>query len=226
MGIRVKRAFGIVLAAVFMGAFVLGCAGQYFQVRVNGFTDPELAGIEAGSSVFVTRPARAANPLLQKEIRYRLERHLRAKGMRVVSHEEADYFLNFGYGIGTGRAVTVMLPYFEPGGRVRVETHDSTGTWTYKDVQLPDTTYYVPEQRTVYDRWLTISVIDARVYRQSGKVNTLWFCEASSIGGARDIREVVKYLMAGAFEHFGLSTGRSVDMYFSAADERVTGLAP
>lgn len=209
----------ILCLSIISGLYLSGCTT--FRVRVNGFSDisstPKLA---SGASIFVVENQKAENPFIEKEITSKVVKLLQKNGYKSSTFENADYYLLFGYGIGTGRSISGVLPLYQRGGTATVNTQTSSG-WSQSTVQLPGSTTFVPYSRTVYDRWLLISVVDGKQYRDNNDIQTVWYGEITSTGRTSDLRTVINYLLIAAFEHFGENTGKAVRIDIIEGDRRV-----
>ena len=197
-----------------------GCAPRAYQVQVNGYTDPTTPGVIApGDTFFVMENKEAKNPLLEKEIREKIVKLLESQGYSSATLDQARHFLFFGYDIGPGRSVTVVFPDFYP------------YSWGYYP-GYPRSYFfaspfagYWPYTETLYDRWLLIKVVDAKVYRDKGQFKSVWVGEARSTGTSQDLRVVVNYLLKAVFEQFGKNTGKAVTVEVSEQDPVIRDLS-
>ena len=109
-----QKAIGF-LAMLVIGLWLSGCSSvSTFTIKVNGYTDPSApAQVKPGGSFCVIENQEAKNPLLEKEIKEKINKLLLTHGYPVTTFEKADYYLFFGYGMGEPRSVTVATPdYF------------------------------------------------------------------------------------------------------------------
>ena len=104
------------LAFVVIGCCLSSCASYNYNVMVNGYTDPgTFETVKPGGSFFVIENQEAKNPLLEKEIKEKINKLLQSRGYAVTTFEKADYYLFFGYGLGEPRSVSVAMPDYYGG---------------------------------------------------------------------------------------------------------------
>ena len=129
-----------------LGLSLTGCGPSAYSIKVNGYTDLTApTWLPAGSSFFVIDNREAKNPLLEKEIKDKINKLLEKYGYRVASQEQADYYLFFAYGLGQERSVTpVAMPDYlplRPGIRgrlpVRIFFFVSFPTWAITPIPNP-----------------------------------------------------------------------------------------
>jgi hypothetical protein len=208
----------ILLAVLLVG----GCVS--YAVRVNGFLDPAEGGqLPKGSSVFVVEDSTPKNSILDREIKGKIEKLVARRGFIPGSFETAQYMLLYGYGVGPERQVTRTVPVYESGGTATVTTTGPRGA-KYSTIELPGHTTYVQQTSSVYDRWLTLKLIDGREYRASGKAKDIWIGEITSPGQDADIRGAIDYMLIGAFAHFGENTGRQLTLSIPEDDPTLQAL--
>lgn len=201
------RTFLIVLPIT---CLVLGCQASY-NVGVNGYSSSGQAlQIQPDSSIEVVADSNAPNPILEREVRLKIESLLTEKGYSIEA-DRADYYLLFNYGIDSGRAVT---------GAVPVWYSDGYYGYHYAYGHRHGYIAYAPYVEVVYTRWLVIKVIDGQAYRASKKADPLWIGEITSVGYESDLRELLNYMLIVGFEHFGQDTGRRIFEVISEKDER------
>jgi hypothetical protein len=181
--------------AVLLVLIVPGCM---YKVFTNGYSDPSIsAQLSPESKICVVENPKAENPLLEKEIKAKVVTLLRKKGYQISSLDTADFYLIYFYGVGHGQTVT----------GVHTSTSYKLNIYTGQFEQVPQT---YTSTRTERDRWLLIKVVDAKQYRGTESVHTVWIGETYSRGSNPDIREVINYLLIPTFEHFGEDTGKAV----------------
>lgn len=206
------RIYLISLPLMFMG---LGCAASY-NVGINGYSSTGRSlEIPQSSSIAVVAGRDVQNPIFQKEVGIKIRRILTDMGYGNET-DQPDYYLLFDYGIDSGRTVTDAVPIHRPG-------------YYYEDRFSPfyghGYTTYIPYTSVVYSRWLVLKLIKGEDYAKSKNAEPLWICEVASAGVSSDLREVIDYLLIGAFEHFGQDTGRQIFDVIYRGDERVRALA-
>jgi hypothetical protein len=188
-----------------------GCEASY-NVGVNGYSSTgQVLQIPYGTSITVVTDSNAPNPILEREIRTKIETILSEKGFSVKT-DRADYYLVFNYGIDSGRAVT---------GAVPVWYSDAYCYYPYGYGYRHGYVAYAPYTEVVYTRWLVLKIFDEEAYRASKKVEPLWIGEVTSVGLESDLRELLNYMLIVGFEHFGQDTGRRVSEVISEKDERI-----
>ncbi len=205
------------------GAWLCGCGPTLYNVNVNGYTDPATPGvIGPGNSFFVIENQKAQNPLLEKEIKEKINRLLTKQGYPVVAYEQAQYYLFFSYGVGGERAASVVMPdyYTSYGFGLGGGSGWHGSPFVFA---APFFTFY-PGPESLYDRWLLINVADGKYYRETGQFRTVWVGEARSTGTSQDIRVVVDYLLLADFQQFGRNTGKAVTVEVSESAPRLQGL--
>lgn len=208
---------------ILLGGCLAGCASVH-QIKVNGYTDPSgaPAAIIPGRTFAVVENKDAQNPLLEKEIKEKIDKLLMRHGYRIAPFEQADYYLFFGYGMGQDRSVTVALPDFYPGGGFGF----GIGSGPYRSSYIfaaPFVSFY-PFPETVYDRWLLLNVVDGRYYREKGEFRPVWVGEARSSGPSSDLRVLINYLLLADFKEFGRNTGKAVSVDIQDYEAQVYGL--
>lgn len=208
------RGLGLAVVVAVLG----GCAGVSYQVRVNGYTEGTAPLPAApGSSFFVLENPEAANPLLEKEVRAKLQKLLTLQGFSLAPAEQADYHLKFAYGLGAPSGAAVSTP------QVGIGIGFGYGRWgpgPYwgSGVYWPGP-YYV-ETRPLYHRWLQVQVAEGKAHRATGKFHPVWVGEAASVGTSSDLREVVTPLLLAVFSQFGKNTGKAIPTQVSRDDPR------
>ncbi|MDD5729971.1 MAG: hypothetical protein PHN57_02455 [Candidatus Omnitrophica bacterium] len=212
----------IILVSLF---FLSGCA-TYYTVRTNGYLDTvNTAGrIPVNSSFCVLTSQNARNPILETEIKLKIEKLLTQRGYRIESFEKADFALSFIYTMGPGRTVTEITPVYSPPETGTIQTFSSSGRTRTSIITYPSHTAYVPYRETVYTSSLTIEVSEANSLKSSREEKKIWIGEAYSTSVNPDLRDAVNYLLVGAFEHFGENTGRSLIANIAENDSRIKWL--
>ena len=205
-----------------LGLAVSGCASvRTYQVQVNGYTEGAAPSLAPGASLFVLEDQKAQNPLLEKEIKAKVEFLLEKRGYVLAPYDRADFFLSFAYGMGTPQTVAVTGPTWGFGwgfGSGYCGPGVSTG------IYWPNCGPYSTETQALYDRWLRLTVVEGKYYRDTGKSRTIWVGEARSTGTSSDLREVLNSLLIAAFEQIGQNTGKAVPIQIKQNDPRFSGL--
>lgn len=209
------------LLSILIAFGLSGCAPLSYQVQVNGYLDAVMpATLTPGANLFVIENKEAMNPLLEKEIKSKIEKLLEKQGYRISSFEKAEYYLLFCYGLGPGRNVTVIIPDYYPYGLGYFPGYSYGRPYSFVSPFIS----YSPFTETIYDRWLLLNVIDGKHYRGNGEFRTLWVGEARSTGTSADLRVAVNYLLLAALEQFGKNTGKAVTVEINEQDLRLKEL--
>jgi hypothetical protein len=205
-----------------LGTAAFGCAaGRTYQVQVNGYTDATAPSLGPGSSLFVIEDQKAQNPLLEKEVKAKIEKLLVKHGYDLAPYDEAQFYLFFTYGLGTPQTVAVAAPTWGIG------LGWGSGCWgpgLGYGLSWPGYGPYYTETLTIYDRWLRLTVVEGKYYRETGKTRTVWVGEVRSTGSSSDLREVMNFLLIAAFEQFGKNTGKALPATLKHKDPRVRDL--
>lgn len=209
------------ILAVLMALTAFGCAAAAYQVRVNGYSDPAApARFEPGATFFVMDNKETKNPLLDKEIKAKINTLLERHGFSIAPFEKAQYYLFFNYGIGSSEGARVPVPDYSVGvglGYGYYAPYYGFSFWPWYG-------YYPGYAEPLYDRWLRVNVVEGRHYRETGASRTVWVGETRSTGTSSDIREVINPLLIAAFSRFGQDTGKAVTVDVKKDDPRVRQL--
>jgi hypothetical protein len=223
MGDAMKRSlyhliFGFCALA---GALLLsGCAAAY-SIQMTGYTDPATpAPFAPGDAFFVIDNQEAKNPLLDREIKAKINALLAKQGYVVAPFEQADYYLFFTYGIGPSATARVAMPDYAWGFSLGYGYYHPRSYGFF----WPGFAAYPGYREPLYDRWLLLNVVEGRHYRESGQFRTVWVGETRSTGTSADIREVINSLLVGAFARFGHDTRKAVIVDLDRRDPRLLQL--
>jgi hypothetical protein len=206
----------ILLVALIVGILAAGgCAGARYQVQVNGYTEGQAATVWPPGATFVVLDNKEAqNPLLEQEIKAKVERLLNQRGYRLAPLGQAAYVLAFTY--GSGAAARTSLAY--PNYAANVGFGLGGGYWGPSFFLWPGFVAYPTRTEAWYDRWLLINVFEARPFRETGQRRTLWVGEARSSGTSQDLRVAVTPLLYATFARFGQNTGKAVSVEVDPQD--------
>jgi hypothetical protein len=69
-----------------------------------------------------------------------------------------------------------------------------------------------------------LNVVEAKPYRETGQLRSVWVGEARSAGASSDLREVLNSLLIAAFEQLGRNTGKALPVTIKENDPRFTEL--
>jgi hypothetical protein len=217
-----QKAIGF-LAAIVIGLGLSGCSSVTYNIKVNGYTDPGApAQFNPGDSFYVIENQEAKNPLLEKEIKEKINKLLLTHGYPVTTPEKANYLLFFAYGMGEPRSVSVATPdYF---GSIGWGMGYGWGGPAFS-IGVPYGGYGV-NTTTLYDRWLLIKVVKGPAHPAQKTAPPVWVGEARSVGASSDLRVVLNYLLVADFREFGKNTGKAVTMEIDAQNPEVGSLTP
>jgi hypothetical protein len=207
---------------ILLSAAVFGCASaKVYQVQVNGYTEGAGPSLVPGAALFVLENQKAQNPLLEKEIKDKIDALLTKQGYRLVPYERADYYVLFSYGLGNPQTVSVTAPTWGVGLGFGT---GYCGPGVGYGISWPGCGPFSTQTAALYDRWLRVNVVEGKYYRETGKSRSVWVGEAHSTGTSSDIREVINPLLIAAFEQFGVNTGKAWPSTIKQNDPRVTDL--
>ena len=216
-----NKFLGLVLLFL-LSAAAFGCASvRVYHVQVNGYTESAGPSLTPGASLFVLEDQKAQNPLLEKEVKAKIEALLTKQGYPLVPYDRAAYYVLFTYGLGNPQMVSVTAPTWGVGFGFG---SGYCGPGVGYGISWPGCGPFYTETQALYDRWLRVSVVDGKYYRATGKSRPLWVGEAHSTGTSSDVREVINPLLIAAFEKFGVNTGKAWPATIKQNDPRVTDL--
>jgi hypothetical protein len=207
-----------------LGIFLLGllsiakfaCAPtRTYLVQVNGYTDSAAPMLAPGASLFVIEDHKVQNPLIEKEIKRKIDNLLVKHGYILAPYDKAEFYLFIAYGLGAPQTVSVTGP-LGPG-----RCWSELGYSAY----LPEAYGpYCTDTFTVYGRWLRLTVVEGKYHRETGKLRTVWVGEARSTGTSSNLREVLSPMLIAAFEQFGKNTGKALPTRIKQNDPRLKEL--
>ena len=159
-----KKVLGICLLSL-LSIATFGCASaRTHQVQVNGYTDSAAPLLAPGASLFVIADQKAQNPLLENESKSKIDNLLVKHGYLLAPYDKAHFYLFFTYGLETSGTVTVAGP-IGPG-----RGWSGFGYSAYLPAQYGP---YAMDTMTLYDRWLRLTVVEGKYYRETGKSRTV-----------------------------------------------------
>ena len=168
-----------------------------------------------GASLFVIADQKAQNPLLENESKSKIDNLLVKHGYLLAPYDKAYFYLFFTYGLETSGTVTVAGP-IGPG-----RGWSGFGYSAYLPAQYGP---YAMDTLTLYKRWLRLTVVEGKYYRETGKSRTIWMGEAQSTGTSSDLREVLSPLLIAAFDQFRKNTGKALPTSIKQDDPRIREL--
>jgi hypothetical protein len=194
----------------------LGCtAARTYQVQVNGYTDSAGPILAPGASLFVSEDKKAPNPLLEQEVKNKIDHLLVKNGYLPAPDDKAQFSVFFEYGLGPPQTIKVAAPIGPGVG------WEEFGYSAYLPTRYGP---YGTKKITLNDRWLRLTVVEGKYYRETGKSRPVWVGEARSLGSSADLREVINPLLSAVFEQFGKNTGKAVMIRIKEKDPLVREL--
>ena len=219
-----QKAIGF-LAMLVLGLCLPSCSSvPTYTININGYTDPSTqVQVGPGGSFFIIENQEAKNPLLEKEIKEKLNKLLLSHGYPVTTVEKADFYLSFTYGIGEPQSVSVTAP--DSYGGFGMGFGYGRGYWGgppgYGGMSWWDYSTY---STTLYDRWLRLTAVEGAAYRTKKISRPVWVGEAHSVGTSSDLRTVLNFLLVADFKEFGKNTGKAVTMEINDQNPEVAAL--
>lgn len=189
-------------------AILLGGCGV--NIRTTGFLDRSSGGAAPprGASFAVLENGQAANPILDREIRSKIESLLVAHGYPLAAGEKALYFLAFHYDIHPGLQMGATTSY----NRAQMQltpVPDGKGGTTYINT-LSGATTVTSTLADVYTKHLILKIVDARSVRAEHKEKVIWIGDTLSTDSSSDLRHDIDYLLVATFANFARDTGRQL----------------
>ena len=217
------------LTLLICGLYVAaGCTG--YNIRVTTYLSHEL-GFPAPRSdirVGVVTRSEPAEPLLEAEVKRKIEWLLRDRGYAVGPVEDCDYMLTAFFAIDAGTTATRSYPVYHPGRRTTRHLRTCRGEWITEITRLPGRTTYRSRSYTYFTRHLGMTLYHRQRWLAAGEEDIAeaiaWRSDATSRGDSSDLRRVVDYLLVAAFGFFGEDTGKQVPVSLATSDERVRSL--
>jgi hypothetical protein len=199
--VALNKVLGIFLLGLLSNT-LFGCAtaGTY-QVQVNGYTGSSGPLLAPGTSLFVIEDKKAQNPFLEEETKGKIDNLLVQHGYLLAPYDKAQFYLFFTYGLGPPQAMTITGPIGPGRGWSEFGYNACMPAWFGP---------YATDTLTVNDRWLRLTVVEGKYYRETGKSHSIWVGEARSLGSSSDLREILSPLLTAVFEQFGKNTGKAV----------------
>jgi hypothetical protein len=186
----------VLLAAGFVA--LAGCvSGGFRHVSVSAGNDDGIEVPLAGRSVFVVPNTRMQDTVLEARVRSALEDELLDKGYTLASADEADLYVMASFGTVDEVAVA-SASIVRPAG-TRVE-RTPNGLVRKRYADEIEHTPVLQVQNTIS---VLVSAADAKVYRDTGRVATIWVGQAKTLGTPELLQRVIPYLLTSAVRYFG-----------------------
>jgi hypothetical protein len=195
--------------AILGSALLLGCAHARFrQVALSAGEDMGKLPLTA-RTFFVVPNVQMTDSVLERRVRTHVEDVLLDQGYILAPADKADLYVMASFGAVDRFAlseITVFTPAImkadtTPGGSI-------TKKFYPEHVDHPQ---ILSAKKSIS---VLLSASDARLYRETGQVMSLWKAEASIPGTPELLREMVPYLLQPTLQYFGKSSGgvKSVDV--------------
>ncbi len=205
-----------------------GCTKYHIGVTTYLSHDLRFPTADSTTKMAVVTGTDADEPLLEAEVKRKIERLVRGRGFETTNVDEADYVLSAFFAIDTGNNATGARPVYQGGGTSRSYIYTSRGQWATATTHHPGTTSYVPYSYTYFTRFLGVSLYEKGRWLASEEEDLadaiVWRATTTSAGSSSDLRSVVDYLLVTTFDHFGEDTGKRKRKTLLQGDSRVRRL--
>lgn len=199
-----------------------GCA---VNIRTTGFLDRS-EGTSAppkGALFAVLENGQAPNPILDREIRSKIEKLLLKYGYQIAAQNQARYILTFSYNINPGLRLGTTTLYSPPQSQI-IPVPDGKGGTTFTAVMTPGTTSFVPSLTGIFTKHLTLKVTDARSLVTGQKEKVVWVGDTLNTDESSDLRYDIDYLLVATFGYFGKNTGQQINVHIDRGNPDVKAL--
>jgi hypothetical protein len=217
--------------AVFLIAMAVGLCGgcATLRVRVNAYRSADLpfpsAEAKSSATVAVVVGSEPEEPLLEAEVGRKVESLVRAAGFQIGEVESADYLLTAWVSLNEGVTETMWDIRADQARYGSTLVYSGGGYWSGVSLTVPANVYETPYEYAYYSRFLGLTLYDRARWAAADDVAkgraAVWTCTATSVGSSSDIRTLVNYLLAGAFDRFGVDTYREITFKFKKDDPQV-----
>lgn len=206
MGRRIT--YGLLVLLITGTAISCGLVGgQRVYVEANGYTRGETIPV-SGKRIYVESSEKSVNPLLEEEVAKKIKRALTLKGYSPVENlSEADYRLDYEYGIDKGQVITKTTGGSSPGTQLNIFSGQ------LETVQVTDVS---TSSYTLFTRQLMLRLSPIQNLTQSQPPKPLWVGEAVSRGSKNDLRNIIDFLIAASVNHLGQNTSHQVRWEYDA----------
>ena len=219
------------LTVATIAANLTGCAAHH--VRINAYRSHDLAFPVSSSqptpSIAVVAGSEPREPLLEAEVARKVGWLVRNLGYRAGDEATADFVLTVWVSIDNGETETVLdTNYASPHyGGSYVYTHG--GRWTGLSSGGGRRTNQLSYSYTYFTRSCWLTLYDRAMWQDASDQEVgeaaIWTCTSVSRGTSSDLRSMINFLLAGAFDHFGDDTGRELRIGFNRNDPHVAKIA-
>ncbi len=173
-------------------------SGGFRHVSVSAGNDNGVEVPLAGRSVFVVTNTKMQDTLLEARVRAALQDELLEKGYTLASAPKADLYVMASFGAVDQLGVESQSIVRPAGTRVERAPNGSLVRKRYADEI--EHTPVLQLENTIS---VLVSAADARVYRETGRVATIWVGEATTLGKPDLLPRMVPYLLTSAVRYFG-----------------------
>lgn len=190
-------------------AILFGCAHTSFrQVALSAGEDMGTLPL-AAHTFFVVPNVQMTDSALERRVRLHIEDVLLDKGYILAPAEKAELYVMASFGAVDRFAlseVTLIRP--------AVMKADTTPNGAIKRTFVPEHVDHPQILSAKKSISVLVSASDAKVFRETGQVMSLWKAEASIPAKPELLREMVPYLLQPTLQYFGKSSGgvKSVDV--------------
>jgi hypothetical protein len=206
-----------------------GCMTRY-DVGVTSYLadDVPFPTASKDTKIAVVTGSYPEEPLLEKEVKRKIEYLVAQRGYGIGSVEEADYILSAFFAIDDGTTKTGTRAVHHSGGTSRTQIYTSSGQWATATTRHPGYTTYQPYSYTYFARYLGINLYERDRWVRSREEDSAdaiaWRARTVSSGSSSDLRSAIDYLLVPTFERFGEDTGKRKRIALREGDKRVKEL--
>lgn len=191
-------------------ALLAGCAHAGFrQVSISAGEDVGGTLPLAARTFFVVPNAQMTDTVLEARVRGHIVDALLNKGYILATQEGAELYVMASFGAVDRFALSSVSLLRPAATRVDTAANGSTMTKVYPEHMEHPEILSLKKSISVL-----LSASDAKTFRETGQVVSLWRAEASIPARPEALRELVPYLLHPTLQYFGKSSGglKSVDV--------------
>ncbi len=215
------------LVTILFAVAVPGCVTH--GVRVTAYLSHDLPFPTTAGDIAVVVGSDPDEPLLEAEVARKVEHLVRKHGFTLAAEDSAAYVLTCWVSIDDGFAATESEYAFRGSRFATTYVYSGRGHWGGVALGVPAVAYEVPQTTIYYKRFLGLTLYDRPRWTAATKENVgdaaIWTCTAESIGTSSDLRSLVNFLLAGAFEQFGVDTAQQLRIKYAVDDPDVLDIA-
>jgi len=207
---------------------IMGCTRYSVGVTSYLADDVPFPAASESTLIAVVTESDPKEPLLEKEVKRKVEYLLEMQGFEVGSVGESDYVLTAFISIDDGTTGTGTRSVYHAGGVSYTHVYTSNGQWATATTQNPGYTTHHPYSFTFFTRYLGLDLYERErwIRSQENEITDAiaWRATSISSGSSSDLRSAIDYLLVPAFEHFGEDTGKRKRTTLFEGDNRVKQL--